>query len=74
MKEFTIRIIHDEDGYVAYVPTMPGCITQGDTLEEVLKNIGEAIELWIETGGNCESGNAGVTLKGKGGQNRERQN
>ncbi|OHA01084.1 MAG: hypothetical protein A3C11_01150 [Candidatus Sungbacteria bacterium RIFCSPHIGHO2_02_FULL_49_12] len=36
-------------GYVAYVPTLPGCHTQGETLEEAEKNIREAVELYLES-------------------------
>lgn len=39
----------DEGGYTALIPDLPGCITQGETLEEVFVNIEEARELWIET-------------------------
>lgn len=39
----------DEGGYTALIPDLPGCITQGETLEEVFINIEEARELWIET-------------------------
>jgi predicted RNase H-like HicB family nuclease len=35
-------------GYVAVVPSLPGCVSQGDTREEALKNIEEAAELYIE--------------------------
>ena len=46
---FNVVIAEDEDGgYVAEVPSLPGCHTQGDTQEEVLKNIKEAISLYIE--------------------------
>lgn len=38
----------DENGYTAYVPSLPGCISEGDTKEEVLANIREAIELYLE--------------------------
>lgn len=38
----------EEGGYVAYAPSLPGCNTQGDTLEEAEKNITEAIELYLE--------------------------
>ncbi|MFQ5951063.1 MAG: type II toxin-antitoxin system HicB family antitoxin [Candidatus Geothermarchaeales archaeon] len=38
----------EEGGYTAYVPSLPGCISQGDTKEEALKNIKEAIELYLE--------------------------
>jgi len=38
----------DEGGYTAYVPSLPGCISEGNTKEEALKNIQEAIELYLE--------------------------
>jgi len=38
----------DEGGYTAIVPSLPGCISEGDTKEEALKNIREAIELYME--------------------------
>lgn len=38
----------DEGGYTAIVPSLPGCISEGDTKEEALKNIREAIELYLE--------------------------
>lgn len=39
----------DEYGYYAYCPELEGCQTQGDSLEEVLSNIKEAIRLYLET-------------------------
>jgi len=38
----------EEGGYTAIVPSLPGCISEGDTKEEALKNIREAIELYLE--------------------------
>ena len=38
----------DEGGYTVYVPSLPGCISEGDTQEEAMKNIHEAIELYLE--------------------------
>jgi predicted RNase H-like HicB family nuclease len=38
----------DEGGYTVYVPSLPGCISEGDTIEEALANIREAIELYLE--------------------------
>jgi predicted RNase H-like HicB family nuclease len=38
----------DEGGYTAYVPALPGCISEGDTLEQARQNIREAIELYLE--------------------------
>ncbi len=39
----------DKYGYFAYCPELEGCHTQGDSFDEVMKNIKEAIELYIET-------------------------
>ena len=36
----------DEGGFTAYVPSLPGCISEGETKEEAVKNIKEAIELF----------------------------
>jgi predicted RNase H-like HicB family nuclease len=38
----------DEGGYTVYVPSLPGCISEGDTKEEALANIKEAIEVYME--------------------------
>lgn len=38
----------EEGGYTALVPSLPGCISEGDTREETLYNIEEAIELYLE--------------------------
>ena len=38
----------DEGGYTVYVPSLPGCISEGETVEEALENIQEAIELYLE--------------------------
>ncbi|MBI5360658.1 MAG: type II toxin-antitoxin system HicB family antitoxin [Planctomycetes bacterium] len=44
-----IKIERDEKGYfVAEVPAFPGCVSQGKTRREVLENIKEAIEGWLE--------------------------
>jgi len=44
-----VHIEQDEAGYfVAEVPALPGCLSQGKTREEVIKNIQEAIEGWLE--------------------------
>ena len=39
----------EEGGYVAFVPALPGCHTQGDDLEEAEKNVKEAISLYLES-------------------------
>ena len=38
----------EDGGYTALVPSLPGCISEGDTREEALANIREAIELYLE--------------------------
>ena len=48
--EFSVVILEDETGgYIAVVPELPGCHTQGDSLDEVMRNVREAIELYLET-------------------------
>lgn len=43
-------IIHpaEEGGYWAEVPAFPGCITEGETMEEVVANLKDAIEGWLD--------------------------
>lgn len=38
----------EEGGYTILVPSLPGCISEGDTIEEALTNIREAIEVYLE--------------------------
>jgi predicted RNase H-like HicB family nuclease len=45
---FLVVIEKDKDGYFAFAPELQGCYTQGDTYEEVLENIRDAISLHIE--------------------------
>ena len=52
MTEFNVVIEKDEDGiYVASVPELQGCHTQGKTIQEVLERIKEAIEVCLEADG-----------------------
>jgi len=39
----------EEGGFTVYVPSLPGCISEGDTFEEAVENIKEAVELYLET-------------------------
>jgi predicted RNase H-like HicB family nuclease len=45
-------VIHkaDEGGFWAEVPALPGCSTQGETLEELTENLRDAITLWLDVG------------------------
>ncbi|MGH8607185.1 MAG: type II toxin-antitoxin system HicB family antitoxin [Gammaproteobacteria bacterium] len=48
--KYRVLIAQDEDGvYVADVPALPGCISQGKTRAEALNNIQEAIEAYLES-------------------------
>jgi len=38
----------EEGGYVIYVPSLPGCVSQGETKEEAVENIREAIEVYLD--------------------------
>jgi len=46
--KFTVVIEKDEHGYFAYCPELQGCYTQGETYEEALENIKDAIKLHVE--------------------------
>lgn len=50
MERYNLPIVieKDEDGYVAYCPELQGCYTQGDTYEEALTNLKDAITLHIQ--------------------------
>jgi predicted RNase H-like HicB family nuclease len=46
---YTVILQREPDGgYVATVPALPGCVSQGDTREEALRNIEDAADLYIE--------------------------
>ncbi|MBI4503995.1 MAG: type II toxin-antitoxin system HicB family antitoxin [Chloroflexi bacterium] len=50
MRHYTVVLIPDpeEGGYAVHVPALPGCHTQGETIEEALANAKEAIALYLE--------------------------
>jgi len=45
---FSVVIEHDKEGYFAFCPELQGCYTQGESYEEVLANIKDAIRLHVE--------------------------
>ena len=48
--KYRVLIEQDEDGvFVAEVPSLPGCLSQGPTRADTLKNIQEAIEVYLES-------------------------
>ena len=51
-KIFSYTVIYQaapEGGYIAFAPSLPGCHTQGESLEETEQNIKEAIQLYLES-------------------------
>ncbi|MBE9062351.1 type II toxin-antitoxin system HicB family antitoxin [cf. Phormidesmis sp. LEGE 11477] len=50
-------VIHpaEEGGYWAEVPALPGCITEGETMEEVVANLRDAIAGWLEVANNRQT-------------------
>ena len=44
-------VVHEaeEGGFWAEVPALPGCLSQGETMDELLANVREAIEAWLAT-------------------------
>jgi predicted RNase H-like HicB family nuclease len=49
-------IVHqaEEGGYWAEVPALPGCVTEGDTWDELIDNLQDAIEGWLEVANNSQ--------------------
>jgi predicted RNase H-like HicB family nuclease len=50
MRRYTLLLIPDteEGGYTVKVPALPGCVTEGDTIEEAIAMAREAIAGWVE--------------------------
>jgi predicted RNase H-like HicB family nuclease len=49
VQRFTVVLERDEDGvYVASIPALPGCHTQGRSVDQAMRRIREAAELWLE--------------------------
>ncbi len=46
---YRMQIKQDGDTFVAWIPDLDGCVTQGDTMEEAFQMLQEAKELWLET-------------------------
>jgi predicted RNase H-like HicB family nuclease len=53
MKSYTFEVViekePEDDGYLAYSPTLPGCFSNGRTVEEAKRNMREAIRLHVES-------------------------
>ncbi|HEX2224927.1 MAG TPA: type II toxin-antitoxin system HicB family antitoxin [Thermoanaerobaculia bacterium] len=47
----TLKVVleaSEEGGYTAHIPSLPGCISEGDTVDEAMENIREAVGLYLE--------------------------
>ena len=47
----TLKVVlepSDEGGYTVYVPSLPGCVSEGESVEEAMVNIREAVDLYLE--------------------------
>jgi predicted RNase H-like HicB family nuclease len=53
MKIKAIVHLAEEGGYWAEVPALPGCVTEGETMEEVMDNLKDAIEGWLDVANRC---------------------
>lgn len=45
--DIKVIVRKEENGYWAEVPALKGCFSQGDTIDELMENVKEAIELWM---------------------------
>lgn len=55
MKLQIVLELSEEGGYTAIMPALPGCLSEGETREEALANVQEAIALYLEPIDGCRS-------------------
>ena len=48
MRQVILHPGHEDGGWICEVPSLPGCATQGETREEALRNVQDAIKAWID--------------------------
>ncbi len=58
-----IFLEEDDGGYSVSVPVLPGCFSQGDSFEDAVKNIQEAIELYLDEENDMMVGEANERVK-----------
>jgi predicted RNase H-like HicB family nuclease len=61
--QYKVAIHKDEEGYAVWVPGLPGCWSQGNTVEEALENIKDAIEIYLETAEELAKSNANELME-----------
>ena len=49
MKYTVVMLADEKNGYTAVVPALPGCVSEGDTVEEALDMVAEAVSLYLES-------------------------
>ena len=52
----------EEGGFTAYAPTLPGCISEGETADDAMANMREAVELYLETVADDLAGKEGFEV------------
>ena len=65
--QYKVIIERDEDGFVASVPALPGCHTQGDTWEELMENVKDAILVMLAHAEKSESYRAKIAERAQEG-------
>ena len=65
--QYKVIIERDEDGFVASVPALPGCHTQGDTWEELMENVKDAISVMLAHAEESESYRAKIAERAQEG-------
>ena len=48
MRQVIIYPDRDDGGWVCEVPSLPGCVSQGDTRDEAIRNVRDAIDAWVD--------------------------
>jgi predicted RNase H-like HicB family nuclease len=48
MRQVVIYPDHEDGGWVCEVPSLPGCVSQGDSKQEAIENVRDAIDAWID--------------------------
>ena len=54
MRQVVITPDHEDGGFIAEVPSLPGCVSQGETVDEALANVRDAMAVWLS--GAAEAG------------------
>jgi len=53
---YEVKLLHTDEGYAVWCPSLPGCASQGQTEEEALENIKDAIREYLSVRNELEEG------------------